>query len=176
MYKMHGRFNWSLTQTLHRARRMNNGMFGSGRGAEPLLALAPWVPLHKVSSLEQYNDVVGGLMKAAFVLGRTAVIPDLPVTLPWLHKGGQGAGEAKVAEGGGGRRRQAQETQAPADQPLQVVKVTQKELQDLAAAANVKDQPLVYLGHPVDMFEALPDANAQDAFIKNIWPKCTSRW
>ncbi|GFH13913.1 hypothetical protein HaLaN_09878, partial [Haematococcus lacustris] len=123
MYKMHGRFNWSLTQTLHRARRMNNGMFGSGRAAEPLLALAPWVPLHNLSSLEQYHNVVGGLMK--------------------------GAGEAKVAEGGGGRRLQAQETQAPADQPLQVVKVTHKELQDLAAAANVKDQPLVYLGHPV---------------------------
>ncbi|KAJ9534957.1 hypothetical protein QJQ45_029626, partial [Haematococcus lacustris] len=402
MYKMHGRFNWSLTQTLHRARRMNNGMFGSGRAAEPLLALAPWVPLHNLSSLEQYHNVVGGLMKAAFVLGRTAVIPDLPVTLPWLHKGGQvtteaplnlvnmyhphahpphflmpatfwphadvlvnlppqcgpfatyrprhstststphdtansttagsrklaaagvaaggrrlwsdevdghdvsgpaptsleahagrqykvtvnswlwpecsshqfraltetemvhwllqqcamtcarhfsssttssaghrvlsggrrlqgedqapalvklctrpggvtgvhahriiaatlahqhalvhkdfagplpqgvrggpqGAGGPKVAEGGVGRRLQAQETQAPADQPLQVVKVTQKELQDLGAAANVKDQLLVYLGHPVDMFEALPDANAEQAFTKDVWPRCTSR-
>ncbi|GFH07763.1 uncharacterized protein HaLaN_02612 [Haematococcus lacustris] len=81
--KMTGRYNWTLAAQLT-APKAPYMVSHPGSGLK-LLALAPHIDLERTRDLEEFNLIVLGLLQAALLSKRVAVLPQLPCETPWLH-------------------------------------------------------------------------------------------
>ncbi|KAJ9514472.1 hypothetical protein QJQ45_016205 [Haematococcus lacustris] len=81
--QMTGRYNWTLAAQLT-APKAPYMVSHPGSGLK-LLALAPHIDLERTRDLEEFNLIVLGLLQAALLSKRVAVLPQLPCETPWLH-------------------------------------------------------------------------------------------
>ncbi|KAL6750633.1 hypothetical protein V8C86DRAFT_2802136 [Haematococcus lacustris] len=81
--KMTGRYNWTLAAQLT-APKAPYMVTHPGSGMK-LLALAPHIDLERTRDLAEFNLIVLGLLQAALLSERVAVLPQLPCETPWLH-------------------------------------------------------------------------------------------
>ncbi|KAJ9513837.1 hypothetical protein QJQ45_020912 [Haematococcus lacustris] len=81
--KMTGRYNWTLAAQLTAPKAPY--MVAQPGSSLKLLALAPHIDLERTRDLAEFNTIVLGLLQAALLSKRVAVLPQLPCETPWLH-------------------------------------------------------------------------------------------
>lgn len=80
--KHYGMFNASLSRIFRRT------AWGMSWRPQKLLVLHPEVQIAGTANLTEYTQVVLSILQMALLLGRTAVIPDVPCHATWMHHPG----------------------------------------------------------------------------------------